>query len=269
MRNYEASLACGSDHGKVNPKIPLAIKSRAEIRFANEARISASSSDGDFLTTMSNRQHITDAGDEIESARPKPRHQTRRLACVFNSLRCALSTLAQSRLAVPLRQLFNSSVIDPHETRGLAPHLALGARGERLAAERLRREGYRLVAANFKLNVGRNLRGAIVQAEIDIVAYEGATLCFVEVKTRASDWHAAPEANVDLRKQRQVARAARAYRRLLGLSGAAFRYDVVSVILPPPGADGVAPPPRVTLLRNFWTDAKFRKRRWRDVATDG
>ncbi len=123
----------------------------------------------------------------------------------------------------------------------MAPHLVLGQRGERLAAERLRREGYRLVASNFKLNVGRNLRGAIVQAEIDIVAYEGATLCFVEVKTRASDWFAAPEANVDLRKQRQITRAARAYRRLLGISGAPYRYDVASVILPPWVR---APPPR-------------------------
>jgi Holliday junction resolvase-like predicted endonuclease len=88
-----------------------------------------------------------------------------------------------------------------------AAHLALGARGERLAADLLERAGYRLVAANFKLPVGRNLRGAVVQAEIDLVAYDGGTLCFVEVKTRRSDEFAAPEANVDLRKQRQITRA--------------------------------------------------------------
>jgi Holliday junction resolvase-like predicted endonuclease len=57
-------------------------------------------------------------------------------------------------------------------------------------------------------------------------------LCFVEVKTRRSDRFAAPETNVDLRKQRQVARAARAYRRMLGLAGEHYRYDVVSVLLP-------------------------------------
>ncbi|HEX8294118.1 MAG TPA: YraN family protein, partial [Pyrinomonadaceae bacterium] len=109
--------------------------------------------------------------------------------------------------------------------------------------------------------VGRNRRGAVVQAEIDLVAYEGPVLCFVEVKTRASDWFAAPEANVDLRKQRQVTRAARAYRRLLGLKGAPHRYDVVAVVLPRPAGRG-EPAPRVELLRNFWTEAKFRKRRW-------
>jgi putative endonuclease len=143
-----------------------------------------------------------------------------------------------------------------------APHVELGRRGERLAAEYLSVRGYELVAANFKLNVGRNRRGAAVQNEIDLVAYDGPVLCFVEVKTRRSDWFAAPEANVDLRKQRQVTRAARAYRRLLGLSAAPHRYDVVTVILPPPDAEGREPAPRLELLRGFWTEEKFRKRRW-------
>jgi putative endonuclease len=143
-----------------------------------------------------------------------------------------------------------------------APHIALGRRGERLAAEYLERLGYALVASNFQLPVGRNLRGALIQAEIDIIAYEGRTLCFVEVKTRASDWFAAPEANVDLRKQRQIARAARRYRRMFGLKGEPFRYDVVSVVLPPAEEGGVRQAPRVEVLRNFWTDEKFRKRRW-------
>jgi putative endonuclease len=153
-------------------------------------------------------------------------------------------------------------IIVEDEADGLAPHLALGRRGELLAAEFLSSNGYALVAANFKLPIGRSMRGALVHAEIDLVAYEGQTLCFVEVKTRASDWFAAPEANVDLRKQRQISRAARAYRRLFGLFTAPFRYDVVSVIAPPADEDGLTPPARLELLRNFWTDEKFRKRRW-------
>lgn len=144
----------------------------------------------------------------------------------------------------------------------LAAHLALGRRGEEFAAAHLARAGYRLVASNFKLNVGRNRRGAMVQAEIDLVAYERSTLCFVEVKTRASDWFTAPESNVDLRKQRQISRAARAYRRIFGLTDAPYRYDVVSLVLPPADSEGHTPAPRLRLLRNFWTDEKFRKRRW-------
>lgn len=144
----------------------------------------------------------------------------------------------------------------------VAPHIDLGRRGERVAADYLCARGYELVASNFKLSVGRNRRSTIVQNEIDLVAYDGPVLCFIEVKTRRSDWFAAPESNVDLRKQRQVTRAARAYRRLLGLQGAPHRYDVVAVILPTPDAEGREPAPRIELLRNFWTEERFRKRRW-------
>lgn len=162
----------------------------------------------------------------------------------------------------------DAAPIAPDGEAPLAPHLALGRRGERLAAEYLERAGYRLVASNFTLPVGRNLRGALVHAEIDVVAYEGATLCFIEVKTRRSDWFAAPEANVDLRKQRQVARAARVYRRLFGLTATPYRYDVVSVILSPPEKNNEMRAPRLQLLRDFWTDEKFRKRRWGNPPTD-
>jgi putative endonuclease len=153
----------------------------------------------------------------------------------------------------------NVSAIDESE---LAPHLELGRRGEKLAAIFLESEGYTLVASNFILPVGRNIRGAVVNGEIDIIAYDGPTLCFVEVKTRTSDDFAAPEQSVDRRKQRQITRAARAYRRMFGLVGVACRYDVVSIILPKQREDGIKPAPRVELLKNFWTDAKFRKHRW-------
>jgi putative endonuclease len=139
-------------------------------------------------------------------------------------------------------------------------NMHLGRRGEALAAAYLEQQGYALVAANFTLPVGRNLRGAIVNAEIDLVAYDQGTLCFVEVKTRASDWFAPPEANVDRRKQRQITRAARAYRRLLGLEDEAYRFDVVSIVLP---ADGdKANVLQVHLLRDFWTERQVEKRRW-------
>ena len=146
------------------------------------------------------------------------------------------------------------------ETRSakIAAHLDLGRRGEELAAAYLAQAGYRLVAANFSLPVGRNRGGATISVEIDLVAYDGETLSFVEVKTRASDWFAPPEANVDLRKQRQVARAARVYRRMLGLLGQPYRYDVVTVLLPAEN-DGEF---EIQLLRNYWTDDRLRKRVW-------
>ena len=133
---------------------------------------------------------------------------------------------------------------------------SLGQLGESYAAAYLDQLGYRLVAANFTLPVGRNLRGAIINAEIDLIAYDGDTLCFIEVKTRSSDWFAPPQVNVDLRKRRQVTRAARVYRQMLGIENEPHRYDVVTVII---NNDST---PQIELLRNFWTEESLRKRRW-------
>ena len=138
-------------------------------------------------------------------------------------------------------------------------HFELGRRGEALALEHLEQAGYRIVAANFSLPIGRNLRDVVVTAEIDIVAYDGPTLCFVEVKTRESGDFAPPQANVDLRKRRQIARAALAYRRMLGLVNEPYRYDVVTVVAKPGGAE-----PRIQLLKGFWSDAQLKKRRWHE-----
>ena len=144
-----------------------------------------------------------------------------------------------------------------------SPHFELGERGEALAREHLERSGYRIVAANFSLPIGRNTRDAIVQAEIDLVAYDGGTVCFIEVKTRTSDEIAPPQRNVDLRKRRQIARAARGYRRMFGLMAAPYRYDVVTVIAKPGDSE-----PRIELLKSFWTDAQLRKRTWHDPYWD-
>ena len=133
---------------------------------------------------------------------------------------------------------------------------SLGTLGESYAAAYLDQQGYRLVAANFSLPVGRNRRGAIINAEIDLIAYDGDTLCFIEVKSRSSDWFALPQMNVDLRKRRQITRAARVYRQMLGIKDQPYRYDVVTIIL----ADNSSP--QIELLRNFWTDESVRKKRW-------
>lgn len=137
-----------------------------------------------------------------------------------------------------------------------AQHFELGAHGEAVAIELLERKGYRIVAANFSLPIGRNTRDVIVNAEIDVVAYDGPTLCFIEVKTRASD-EIAPQTNVDRRKRRQIARAARGYRRMFGLMDSPFRYDVISVVAKPDDTR-----PRIELHKAFWTDEQLRKKHW-------
>ena len=133
---------------------------------------------------------------------------------------------------------------------------SLGERGERLAADLLARNGYRLVVSNFKVPVGRNSKGVQVTGEIDLIALDGETLCFVEVKTRRSDEFTPILSNVDLRKQRQIIRTAKVYRRVFNVFEMPHRYDVVTVLMPNHGA------PVLELTRDFWNEAKFRKNMW-------
>jgi putative endonuclease len=137
-----------------------------------------------------------------------------------------------------------------------AAHLELGDRGERMAVEYLiDYEGYQIVATNFRVPLGRSLRGQKLTAEIDVIAYDDDTLAFVEVKTRTSEEVVAPERAVDLRKQRQIARAARRYRQLMNVFDEPYRYDVVRVL---PGAAG----DETELLRGYFDDRVFQRSRY-------
>ena len=115
----------------------------------------------------------------------------------------------------------------------------LGAQGERIAARFLRRQGYRITGRN--VHTGRY--------EIDIVAEEGDTLVFVEVKTRRSAEFAAPEANITYQKRQHLRRAAKYYLATHDLHDRYCRFDVVTVVVPQSGR------PQVTLYRNAFPDA--------------
>lgn len=134
----------------------------------------------------------------------------------------------------------------------------VGQIGEELAAQFLLRNGYRLVTANFKTPIGRNSRDVQVTGEIDLIALEADVLCFVEVKTRTSDLFASPLAAVDLRKQRQIIRTARMYRKIFRLPKMKFRYDVISIVL------GKNSKPEIEFIKNYFNETKFRKKYWAD-----
>lgn len=97
---------------------------------------------------------------------------------------------------------------------------ALGLRGEDLALSHLKRFGYRIVGQGY-----RKLRG-----EIDIVAYDGETLVFVEVKTRTGTEFGSPEESVTPGKQRQIRRIALAFLTERNLGDVDCRFDVVSIL---------------------------------------
>jgi putative endonuclease len=139
---------------------------------------------------------------------------------------------------------------------GPSPTRSVGELGESLAADFLVENGYRIVMANFKVPVGRNRNGAEVTGEIDLIALDRETLCFVEVKTRRSEDYTPIETNIDLRKQRQITRTARIYRRIFNVWEMEHRYDVVTVLLPK------GETPHIELTKGFWSEAKFRKQKW-------
>ncbi|MCK5803604.1 MAG: YraN family protein [Lentisphaeria bacterium] len=97
----------------------------------------------------------------------------------------------------------------------------LGRRGEKLAARVLRELGLDILARNY-----RTTRG-----EIDIVAREGTTLCFVEVKTRHRSLRSRPADAVGTAKRQRIIRAAKQYLREIGRPRIVYRYDIVEVIV--------------------------------------
>jgi putative endonuclease len=98
----------------------------------------------------------------------------------------------------------------------------LGDRGERAAARFLRRQGFRILARQSSNRFG----------EIDLIALDGDTIVFVEVKTRRSGDAGHPTESVTLEKQSRMTRAALAFLKSRGLLEARARFDVVSVMWP-------------------------------------
>lgn len=95
----------------------------------------------------------------------------------------------------------------------------LGTEGERAAEKYLRRQRYVIVQRNYRCRAG----------EVDLVALDGDTVVFVEVKTRTQPGFGSPLEAVDPRKQRQIQRAAQYYLTENRLQDRNARFDVVGV----------------------------------------
>lgn len=97
-----------------------------------------------------------------------------------------------------------------------------GHMAERVAALFLICKGYRILARRFRTPVG----------EIDIIARDGKTLVFVEVKTRATD-EPRPEDQITAEKQHQITKAAKFYMSRFGTPRPPARIDVIAIVWPP------------------------------------
>jgi putative endonuclease len=95
----------------------------------------------------------------------------------------------------------------------------LGLRGENVAARFLQRLGYKIVGRHVCLPSG----------ELDLVAVDGRTIVFVEVKTRESDQHSRPDEAVTPDKQRRLTRLAVTYLKRHRLHDYPARFDVVGM----------------------------------------
>jgi putative endonuclease len=102
-----------------------------------------------------------------------------------------------------------------------APHLTVGRKGERTAFFYLRRRGFIVVA--------RGWRSGRAPGDLDLVAWEGDTLCIIEVKTRTTRAVATAEASVDEHKQKTLKRLARHYLRQLQQQDVLVRFDILSI----------------------------------------
>lgn len=99
----------------------------------------------------------------------------------------------------------------------------LGAAGEKAACRFLKRRGYLILRRNYVCPLG----------EIDIICDHQGCIVFVEVKTLRSDAATDPENKVTPAKQRQVERVARAWLAREGDPDRPYRFDAVSVVMPP------------------------------------
>jgi len=105
------------------------------------------------------------------------------------------------------------------------PAQALGRSGEDIACRYLEGKKYEIIARGFRM-----FRG-----EIDVIARDGATLVFVEVKARADGSYGRPEESVTPGKQRQIRKIAQGYLLEHPSPGVDCRFDVIAIVFGAPG----------------------------------
>ena len=119
---------------------------------------------------------------------------------------------------------------------GMTTRQRIGRNGEEASYFYLRRLGYVMVEKNY--------RSPRCHGEIDLIAWEGDVLCFIEVKTRTTREVKTAEAAVDRYKRREIAQVMREYLRVVSPM-VQWRFDIVSVYYSRLGSR-----PEIELFRN-------------------
>ena len=111
--------------------------------------------------------------------------------------------------------------------RRQSAHLITGKQGEKIAANYLKKNGYKIVERNYHCKFG----------EIDIIALNRDILSFIEIKTRSSREHIPPELTVTKHKQDKIKRSAAHYLGKHGIENRYCRFDIVAITLEKGGKD--------------------------------
>jgi putative endonuclease len=119
----------------------------------------------------------------------------------------------------------------------MSDFLQLGERGEALAWNYLRKQGYEIIEKNFRTCFG----------EIDVVARKQGTIVFVEVKTRSNHRFGLPEEAIDWKKRRKLVQVAQAFLQAKRLEESPARFDILSLTWEGAGE------PRFALIEDAFT----------------
>lgn len=118
----------------------------------------------------------------------------------------------------------------------------IGKLGEDLAVDYLKSNGYNILQRNYRNRIG----------EIDIIAYDGDVLCFIEVKTRKNENFGSGFYAISQSKQRKIAQTALTYIKAHNKLEGDFRFDAIAVML------GEGNNPEMSLIKNaFELDRQY------------
>lgn len=103
--------------------------------------------------------------------------------------------------------------------------LRVGRRGEEMVVKHLKTKGMTILHQNYRCRFG----------EADVVARDGDTIVFIEVKTRRSKTFGEPEESVDIRKQKKLIRTAEHYLTHHNIVNTPYRIDTAFIVIDPRG----------------------------------
>jgi putative endonuclease len=139
----------------------------------------------------------------------------------------------------------NESTSPPESGSSPAKTAEVGKRAEEAACKFLKKKGYKIIARNYRTRLG----------ELDVVALDGKTLVFVEVRSKKEGNFGPPGASISREKSHRLVRAAWDFLTKKGIRDRDCRFDVVGVVY----KEGTKSP-QVSVFKNAFSPGEFGRR---------